>query len=44
MFDQDSIYLLLIVTMVIMVILLPPGPGTPLRDWARNAARSPSRG
>jgi hypothetical protein len=32
MTDQESIYLLLLLAIVIMAVLFPPGPGTPLRD------------
>jgi hypothetical protein len=32
MIDSDSVMLLLLVTVVLIALLLPPGPGTPLRS------------
>jgi hypothetical protein len=32
MIDSDSIILLLLITVVLIALLIPPGPGTPLRS------------
>lgn len=32
MIDSDSIILLLLITVVLIALLVPPGPGTPLRS------------
>jgi hypothetical protein len=32
MIDSDSLILLLLITVVLIALLLPPGPGTPLRS------------
>ena len=32
MIDSDSLILLLLITVVLIALLVPPGPGTPLRS------------
>jgi hypothetical protein len=32
MIDSDSIQILLLVAVVVFALLIPPGPGTPLRS------------
>jgi hypothetical protein len=36
MIDSDSIILLLLITVVLIALLIPPGPGTPLRSPVPN--------
>jgi hypothetical protein len=31
MFDPDLIYVVILLTVVLVLLLVPPGPGTPLR-------------
>jgi hypothetical protein len=32
MLDSDSIFLILLILVVVAALLIPPGPGTPLRS------------
>ncbi len=43
MMNQDIVSLLLILAIVVMAILFPPGPGTPLRDRVQQPANVPTR-
>jgi hypothetical protein len=36
MIDSDSLILLLLLTVVLLALLMPPGPGTPLRSPVRT--------
>jgi hypothetical protein len=36
MTDQDFFTIALLLFAVIAALLVPPGPGTPLRDWVQN--------
>ncbi len=36
MIDSDSLILLLLITVVLIALLVPPGPGTPLRSPVRT--------
>jgi hypothetical protein len=35
MTDSDSMLILIFLTVVLLILLAPPGPGTPLRDLVR---------
>jgi hypothetical protein len=43
MINPDLQYLLLIVTLLILVLLFPPGPGTPLRDRVQKPGYDPAK-
>ena len=34
--DSDSIYIVIFFLVILMILLTPPGPGTPLRDAVRS--------
>jgi hypothetical protein len=36
MFDPDSLLILVFLTVVLLLLLVPPGPGTPLRSPVRT--------
>jgi hypothetical protein len=37
MTDQDFLTLALLLFVILVVLLVPPGPGTPLRDRLQNS-------
>lgn len=43
MLNPDLQSLLLILAIVILAILFPPGPGTPLRDWVQKRNEHPAK-
>jgi hypothetical protein len=36
MTDQDFLILAVLLLVVIAALLVPPGPGTPLKDWVQD--------